>query len=44
MAAFLAGQPTPTAPLNLQPSELVRVKSHEEILKTLNDGGAKTAE
>ena len=29
------GQPTPTAPLNLQPGELVRVKSHEEILRTV---------
>jgi hypothetical protein len=28
--------PTPAQPLNLQPGELVRVKSHEEILKTLN--------
>jgi hypothetical protein len=31
-----AGQPTPVATLNLQPGELVRVKSHAEILKTLN--------
>jgi hypothetical protein len=31
-----AGQPTPTVTLNLQPGELVRVKSHEEILKTLD--------
>ena len=30
------GRPTPTATLNLQPGELVRVKSHEEILRTLN--------
>jgi hypothetical protein len=30
------GQPTPTATLNLQPGDLVRVKSHQEILKTLN--------
>ena len=30
------GQPTPTATLNLQPGELVRVKSHEEILRTVN--------
>jgi hypothetical protein len=32
------GEPTPapTQPLNLQPGELVRVKSHVEILKTLN--------
>src|SRR5579871_3395640 len=29
------GQPTPIANLNLQPGELVRVKSHEEILKTV---------
>jgi len=32
-------QPTPTATLNLQPGELVRVKSHEEILRTLNTSG-----
>jgi hypothetical protein len=30
------GQPTPTEALNLQPGELVRIKSHEEILKTLD--------
>jgi hypothetical protein len=30
------GQPTPEVRLNLQPGELVRVKSHEEILQTLN--------
>lgn len=30
------GQPTPLCALNLQPGELVRVKSHEEILATLN--------
>jgi hypothetical protein len=30
------GQPTPNETLNLQPGELVRVKSHEEILSTLN--------
>ena len=30
------GEPTPTGILNLQLGELVRVKSHEEILKTLN--------
>jgi hypothetical protein len=30
------GQPTPTATLNLQPGDLVRVKSQEEILRTLN--------
>jgi hypothetical protein len=29
-------QPTPTASLNLQSGELVRVKSREEILKTIN--------
>jgi hypothetical protein len=31
-----AGELTPTGTLNLQPGELVRVKSHEEILQTLN--------
>lgn len=31
-----AGQPTPTGSLNLQPGELVRVKSFREILTTLN--------
>jgi len=31
-----AGQPTPTATLNLQPGELVRVKSYAEILATLD--------
>ena len=30
------GQPTPTGSLNLQAGELVRVKAHEEILRTLN--------
>jgi hypothetical protein len=30
------GQPTPAANLNLQPGDLVRVKSHQEILETLN--------
>ena len=30
------GQPTPATPLNLQPGELVRVKSYEEILRTVN--------
>jgi len=29
------GQPTPGATLDLQPGELVRVKSHDEILRTL---------
>ncbi len=33
------GQPTPTAELSLQPGELVRIKSHEEILRTLNVDG-----
>jgi len=32
------GQPTPTATLNLQPGELVRIKSHEDILRTVNTG------
>ncbi len=30
------GTPTPAFTLNLQPGEIVRVKSHEEILKTIN--------
>jgi len=30
------GRPTPDVTLNLQPGELVRIKSHDEILKTLN--------
>ena len=30
------GQATPAAVLDLQPGELVRVKSHDEILRTLN--------
>jgi hypothetical protein len=29
------GKPTPTVNLNLQPGELVRVKSHEQILQTV---------
>jgi hypothetical protein len=33
------GEPTPTAALNLQPGEFVRVKSHEEILKTVSVNG-----
>ena len=37
--AIPMGQPTPTATLNLQPGELVRVKSHAEILRTLNIDG-----
>jgi len=32
-------QPTPAGDLNLQPGELVRIKSHEEILRTLNTEG-----
>jgi hypothetical protein len=31
-----AGRPTPALALELQPGELVRIKSHEEILKTLD--------
>ena len=34
------GQPTPTEKLNLQPGEMVRVKSYEEILKTVNVSNA----
>lgn len=30
------GQPTPTQSLDLHPGEMVRVKSHEEILKTVS--------
>lgn len=30
------GKPTPAGTLNLQPGELVRVKSHEEILKSVD--------
>jgi hypothetical protein len=30
------GQPTPAATLDLQPGELVRIKSHGEILQTVN--------
>jgi hypothetical protein len=37
--AIPRGQPTPTAALNLQPGELVRVKSHEEILRTVDTDG-----
>jgi len=33
--AIPEGEPTPTVVLNLQPGELVRVKSHEEILQTI---------
>ncbi|TIN31087.1 MAG: hypothetical protein E5Y31_04185 [Mesorhizobium sp.] len=31
-----AGQPAPTVKLDLQPGELIRVRSYEEILKTLD--------
>lgn len=31
------GRPTPTGTRNLQPGDVVRVKSHEEILATLNE-------
>jgi hypothetical protein len=31
------GRPTPTGTRNLRPGEVVRVKSHEEILSTLNE-------
>jgi hypothetical protein len=33
------GTPAPIADLNLQPGELVRVKSHEKILATITQGG-----
>jgi hypothetical protein len=36
---ILEGQATPAGILNLQPGELVRVKSHAEILRTLNTEG-----
>jgi hypothetical protein len=32
------GKPTPAGTLNLQPGEVVRVKSHEAILKTVDSG------
>lgn len=32
------GEPTPSGTLNLQPGEIVRVKSHEEILRTVDAG------
>ncbi len=32
------GKPTPAGTLNLHPGELVRIKSHEEILKTVDAG------
>ena len=31
------GKPTPTTTLSLQPGELVRIKSHEEILETVDE-------
>lgn len=34
----LAGDKTPTVELNLQPGELVRVRSHDAIMRTLNQG------
>jgi hypothetical protein len=34
---ILPGKPAPTIDLNLQPGELVRVKSYNEILSTLNN-------
>jgi hypothetical protein len=34
------GKATPEAKLDLQPGELVRVRSHEEILRTLNTGSS----
>ena len=36
MGHIAVGQTTPSGDLNLQPGEMVRVKSHEEILKTVN--------
>jgi len=33
----LAGKTTPTAPLNLQAGDLVRVRSKDEIMRTLNE-------
>ncbi len=37
--AIPVGQPTPASKLNLQPGELVRVKSFKEILTTLDTNG-----
>jgi hypothetical protein len=37
--SIAVGEPTPEGTLNLQPGEQVRVKSHAEILKTLNTEG-----
>jgi len=34
---FPKGKATPTTTLNLQPGELVRIKSHEEILETVDE-------
>jgi hypothetical protein len=34
------GQPTPSANLSLKPGELVRIKPHREILKTINEGNS----
>jgi hypothetical protein len=39
MGTIPADQSTPTLALNLQPGELVRVRSHDEILATLNTEG-----
>lgn len=39
MGTIPADQTTPTLALGLQPGELVRVRSHEEILATLNTEG-----
>ena len=36
MGLVPSGQPTPTCTLNLQPGELVRIKSHQQILATLD--------
>jgi hypothetical protein len=36
MGRIPVGEPTPTANLNLQVGELVRVRSHDEILNTVN--------
>ena len=36
LGAIPDGQPTPSTKLNLQPGELVRVKSYEDILKTVD--------
>jgi hypothetical protein len=33
------GKPTPGVTLNLQPGEFVRIRPHEEILRTLDTGG-----